>query len=180
MLTANFLSDFKRATESKWSNTSIDPAISGYQFKLGTRWNPGLSDELIARYEGVLGARFPGDFKAFLREMNGTDPSTLNVYSSTGHPHREWVGVYSYPRDLEIVKEMIEHIRSSRDDITRDLAEQGFELRAEASLVPIYGHRYVACVPNADSSVVLSIVVHDTDAIVYGNSLEEYLEREFL
>ncbi|HXM13663.1 MAG TPA: SMI1/KNR4 family protein [Candidatus Eremiobacteraceae bacterium] len=180
MITAGFLAEFKRATEAKSKNKSIDPAISGFQIRPEARWNPGLSEELIAEYQAVLNVRFPNDFKALLREMNGTDLSRLNVYASTGHSHLEWVGVYSYPRDLKIVKDMIELIRSSRGDIARDLAEQGFELRAEANLVPIYEHRYVVCVPNADSSVVLSIVVHDTDAIVYGASLAEYLEREFL
>ena len=180
MLTEGFLPESKRATEEKWKNKSIDPTISGFQLKPGTRWNPGLSDELIASNEGALNVRFPRDFKTFLRELNGTDLATLNVYASTGHPHREWVGIYSYPRDIEIVKQLIERVRLNRANIARDLAEQGFELRTEADLVPIYGHRYVVCVPNADDSVVLSIVVNDTDAIVYGSSLREYLERELL
>jgi len=47
-------------------------------------------------------------------------------------------------------------------------------------LVPVFAHRYVVCSSNLDDSVVLSIVVHDTDAIVYANSLREYLEEEFL
>jgi len=46
--------------------------------------------------------------------------------------------------------------------------------------VPVFAHRYVVCSKNLNSSVVLSIVVHDTDAIVYGSSLREYLEKEFL
>jgi hypothetical protein len=180
MLTASFLSNFKSATEAKWSKKAIDPAIFGYQFKPGTLWNPGLSDELIAQYEGILNVQFPRDFKSLLREMNGTDLATLNVYGSTGHPHREWVGIYSFPRDIEIVKSLIERLRLHRLGIARDLAEQGFELLTEADLVPIYSHRYLVCVPNAEDSVVLSIVVEDTDAIVYGKSLREYLEREFL
>jgi len=47
-------------------------------------------------------------------------------------------------------------------------------------LVPIYGHRYIVCTSNLNSSIVLSIVLIDTDAIVYGNSLREYLHKEFL
>jgi len=135
---------------------------------------------MIAEYEGVLRVRFPHDFKAFLREMNGTDLATLNVYGYCGEPHREGVGVYSYPRDIELVKQRIEDIRKNRVEIAVDLAEQDFELPAEASLVPIFGHRYVVCASNRVSSVVLSIVVNDTDAIVYAGSLKEYLEKEFL
>jgi hypothetical protein len=112
--------------------------------------------------------------------MNGTDLPTLNVYGSCGEPPLESVGVYSYPRDIEAVKERIEHIRASRAEIAADLAGQGFELPAEASLVPVFTHRYVVCTSDLNSSVVLSIVTHATDAIVYGDSLREYLEKEFL
>jgi hypothetical protein len=180
MLSRDFLAALKRATVEKWSQQSIDPTVYGFQFQHGTRWNPGLADDKIAEYENDLGVRFPDDFGVFLREMNGTDLPTLNIYGYCGEPPRTSVGVYSYPRDLEIVKQRIEDLRESWDEIVRDLAEQGFNLPAEAKLVPIYAHRYVVCTSNLDCSVVLSIVVHSTDAIVYGKSLEEYLEREFL
>jgi len=180
MLTDDFLSDFKRATEAGWSERSVNPTLYGFQFQRGTRWNAGLPDEQISEYEQALEVRFPHDFKSFLREMNGTGLPTLNIYGNCGEPHRQAVGVYSYPRDLEIVKQLMKEMRASHEEIAIDLAEQGVELPAEASLVPIYGHRYVVCTSNLNSSVVLSVVLKDTDAIVYGNSLREYLEREFL
>jgi hypothetical protein len=179
MLDGDFLAAFKRATEARWLEAAIDPTQYGFQFQRDTRWNEGLSDEQIAEYEAALSARFPCDFRAFLGEMNGTDLATLNIYGSCGEPHRQSVGVYAYPRDVEIVKERIEDVRLNRNEIAFDLAGQGFELSAEASLVPIYDHRYLVCTPNLNSSVVLS-VVKDVDAIVYADSLREYLEREFL
>lgn len=73
MLSCDFLTEFKRATEQKWSLQSINPAVYGFQFQHGTCWNRGLPDDKIAEYENVLGVRFPFDFRAFLRVMNGTD-----------------------------------------------------------------------------------------------------------
>ena len=178
MLSSDFLDKFKQATEKKWRQQSIDPTVYGFQFRPGTRWNPGLPEDKVVEFENVLGVRFPYDFKAFLRVMNGTDIPTLNVYGSSGEPARESVGVYSYPRDVEIIQQRINDVRSFRHKAGVTLAEQGFELAAEASLVPIYGHRYVVCVADLSSSAVVSI--EGTDAIVYGNSLKEYLEREFL
>jgi hypothetical protein len=180
MITGDFLIEFKRTTEARWSEISFNPSVYGFQFQRGTCWNAGLPDEKIAEYESVLRVRFPNDFKAFLREMNGTDLATVNIYGSCGQPPRQSVGIYSYPRDIDIVKQRIEDIRVSRNEIAIDLAGQGFELLTEANLVPIYSHRYVVCTSNLDSSPVLSIVVKDTDAIVYGSSLREYLEKEFL
>jgi hypothetical protein len=78
------------------------------------------------------------------------------------------------------VEQRIEDVRESRNEIAADLREQGFDLSGQANLVPIFAHRYVVCTSNLDFSAVLSIAVHDVDAIVYGNSLQEYLEREFL
>jgi len=141
---------------------------------------PGLSEEQIAGYEDVLGAKFPNDFRTFLGAMNGTDLPTLNVYASSGVPPRQSPGVYSYPRDLEVVKQLIEVVQENRDDVTLDLATQGFHLPAQAVLVPVYGHRYVVCTRKLNTSAVLSVIVDDVDAIVFANSLREYLTEEFL
>ena len=180
MLSRDFLLEFKKTTELNWSQQSINPAVYGFQFQRGTRWNPGLSNAEIAEYENVLGVQFPLDFRAFLEVMNGTDIPTLNVYGYCGESHRTAVGVYSYPRDLKLLEQRMEDVRESRNEIAADLREQGFALSAQAGLAPIFGNRYVVCTSNPNCSVVLSIVVHDVDAIVYGNSLQEYLEREFL
>jgi len=45
--------------------------------------------------------------------------------------------------------------------------------------MPIYAHRYIVCAPDLAGSAVLSIS-DGADAIVYGSSLLEYLEGEFL
>jgi hypothetical protein len=179
MLTTSFLSKFKRSTEERWSKRSVDPTIYGFQFQRGTRWNPGLSDEEIAEYAYVLSLAFPHDFKVFLRAMNGTDMPTVNIYGSAGEPPRQSVGVYSYPRDIEIVRRLTVETAKDRSKVGAAMSEQAFDLPLEAILLPIYGHRYLVCTSDLESSVVLSIGDHN-DAIVYGNSLKEYLEREFL
>ena len=76
MLSVDFLAEFKRATEARWRKRSIDPTLYGFQFQRGTSWNEGLSDGMVKDYERILGVRFPHDFTAFLREMNGTDLAT--------------------------------------------------------------------------------------------------------
>jgi hypothetical protein len=179
MLERDFLAEFRRATEARWSKRSINPSLYGFQFQRGTRWNPGLSDAQVAEYGRALAVIFPHDFSAFLRAMNGTDMPTLNIYGYCGELERESVGVYSYPRDIEIVKRLMVDLHKERAILTVTMMEQGFDLPPETGLVPIYGHRYLACTSNLESSVVLSIDGGD-DAIVYGISLKDYLEREFL
>ena len=165
MLSSDFLIEFKCATERQWSGRSIDPTVYGFQFQQGTRWNPGLSDEEIAKYEGILIVRFPHDFKVLLRAMNGTDIPTLNIYGYCGEAPRQSIGVYSYPRDLEIVRKRITEVGEYRTALVATLAEQGFDLPAEAKLIPLYAHRCVVCTSDLVSSVVLSIADGE-DAIV--------------
>ena len=70
-------------------------------------------------------------------------------------------------------------VHEERAKLTTTMMEQGFDLPPETRLLPIYDHRYLACASNLESSVVLSIDGGD-DVLVYGNSLKEYLEKEFL
>jgi hypothetical protein len=51
MIDRQFLSEFKRLTESRWQQAAIDPHIYGFQFQPGTKWNPGLPPEAIDAYE---------------------------------------------------------------------------------------------------------------------------------
>lgn len=179
MLSENFLAELKRTTEAKWCEQTLNPNLVGFQFQRGTRWKPGLPEKTIAEYENYLSIRFPNDFRAFLRVMNGTDLPTLNIYGSCGETPRESIGVYSYPRDIKIVEQRIEDIHTWRPELERTMAEQSFQLRSDAALMPIYIHRYVVCGSDLGESPVLSI--HGaTDAIVYGHSLGEYLEKEFV
>ena len=80
MLNEDFLIEFKRITEAKWRAAKINPAVYGFQFQQGTRWNEGLTDDLIAEYQSVLEVSFPDDLKACLRVLNGTDVPTLNTF----------------------------------------------------------------------------------------------------
>ena len=172
----DFFIEFKKLTEEYWKHIKNNPMIFGFQFQAGTRWNPGLSDIEIAEYEKELEVQFPYDYKQMLHFMNGTNFPTLNNYGSSGHPHTTSVGFYSYPRDIDIVKEYIGYVEMDREEINLVLKEDGYELDPEAKLVPIYGHRYVVCSSDLSKSTVLSI--EGTDAIVYGDSLENYLLNE--
>jgi len=54
MLSSDFLSNFKRTTESIWSKREINPVAYGFQFQCGTRWNPELTEEKIAEYQKAI------------------------------------------------------------------------------------------------------------------------------
>jgi hypothetical protein len=179
MLEIDSVLAFKSASEEKWRTTSIKDTVWGFQIQAQTRWNPGLTDEAIRQYEDALDASFHQDFKTFLKCMNGTDIPAIDVRGSSGEPPRFAPGFYSYPRDLKLIKNRIEAASADKAQLTLTLEENGFHLPENAKLIPVYGHRYLVCSPNIDGSPVLSIW-DASDAIVYGKSLLEYLEREVL
>jgi hypothetical protein len=178
MLDNEFLIRFKEKTEATWRRTPISGNIYGFQFQAGTRWNPGLSADEIEAYQGAVKIQFPNDLKIFFAAMNGTDLATVNIYGNSGTPAQKGMGVYSYPRDLEIVKIRIADVDNTRQEILQTLAEQGCELASGFQLMPIFSHRYVVCTSDLSHSSVLSI--NGNDAIVYANSLKDYLDKEFL
>jgi hypothetical protein len=171
-------SHLSQLQKKKWRNTSIK-GTWGFQIQAQTRWNPGLTDKTVMQYEVAVGASFPPDFKTFLRCMNGTDIPAIDVRGSSGEPPRFAPGFYSYPRDLELIKKRIESVSTDKPQLSATLEEQGFHLPDDAKLIPIYSHRYLVCSPSIDSGPVLSIW-DASDAIVYGRSLLEYLEKEVL
>lgn len=177
MIDKNFLLNFKRSTEHKWRNKKLKMGIYGFQIQRGTRWNPGLSDKEINQYEKDLGFPFSPELRTLLQVMNGTDLPTLNVYGSCGEPYRTSVGVYAYPRDLSHVLARIRTLKEVWKDTGDLLSEVGL-YAASCQLYPIFVHRFVACDPSLPGSPVLS--VHGTDAILYSESLRDYLEKEFL
>ena len=174
-----FLTEFKSETEAKWRSREINPAVYGFQIQPDTKWNPGLSLDEIAQYEKFIGTQFPDDFRLMLQNINGTDLPNLNVYGNSGEPYQTAISLYAFPRDRQLIGDRIQYTNDDRSEIAEVLLEyEDFKLSTEAALVPIYGHRYLACESDRTKSRVLSIV--GTDVITYGPCLKDYLTREFL
>jgi hypothetical protein len=173
-----FIKGLKSQTEELWKSKKINSAIYGFQIQPGTCWRPGLSETEIDGFQRDLRVEFSRPLKIVLRHINGTDTPNLNVYGNSGESHRTRISAYSYPADLDLVKELIAGVEGQRADIKGTLLEQGFDLKDNVSLVPFYLHRYVVCSQSEENSPVLSIT--GTDAIVYAPTLRRYLEVEFL
>ncbi len=163
----NFFLQLKLKSEKLWSSKVINPKIYGFQIQKRTRWRPGIKLEEIKLYESEIGFEFPQIYKDFLMTMNGTDTPTVNVYGESGTPYVYGPGYYSYPQDLELVKDRIEWICES------------FKIKKEEMdgvqipfILPIVSHRFLI-IPNKIKFPVLSM--HGNDVIIYSSSLKEFL-----
>jgi hypothetical protein len=62
-------------------------------------------------------------------------------------------------------------------DLDAAIAIAREQIAQAPTLIPIYGHRYIADEPAESGNPVFS--VYQTDIILYGSDLQDYLEREF-
>lgn len=177
MLTEQFIADFKARTEASWRLHELDPEIHGFQIQRGTRWNPGLSEDQIKRYEHDLGFAFPPALRLFLAHLNGTDIPTLNVYGHSGEPHRTRPGIYAWPRDLATVKESLRWVREDWKDYESVLASVGLGGK-KADLFPFFHDNCIVCGPDFPEMPVITIDQHY--AVLYDGGFGDYLERRFL
>jgi hypothetical protein len=160
----------KMSSEEHWDSIEINRGIFGFQIQKGTKWLPGLSDEEITEYEREIGFSFPDIYKLYLRHMNGTDKPTINVYGERGEPYRYASGYYSYPRDLDAVKDTIKWIH---DDfgVTPDFIEEHKIPR----IMPIVSHRCLVIDRCAENPV---LSMYGRDSIFYASSLESFLVND--
>jgi hypothetical protein len=139
-------------------------------------WEPGYSQSELDRAQERFGLAFPPDLVALLRE--GRLPN--------GH---DWAG------EDEPIRQMLAW---PLQGILFDVEQAGLwwpewgerpageAERAEAvtaavtaapRLIPIFGHRFIPEEPHAPGNPVFS--VYQSDIILYGTNLENYLENEF-
>jgi hypothetical protein len=134
-----------------WISININPKVYGFQIQKNTKWNPGLSNSDIEKFEKDLGFNFPEIYKLFLKTMNGTDKPAY----------------YSYPRDLETIQEMIEWICESFEIKVKDMDGDKIPF-----IIPITQHRFLIS-DKTKRNPVLSM--YGQDVIIYASSLKTFL-----
>jgi len=159
-------------SEHFWTQAPINSTIYGFQIQAGTRWLPGLTEGEIARFEADLGFSFPSIYRLFLKHMNGTDKMAVNVYGESGHPYGYAPAYYSYPRDLDVIKDYIRWIYEEFN-VTTEIVDQ----QHIPHIIPITGHRFLI-VDRCKTHPMLSMYGRDT--IIYAPSLQAFLVNDIL
>lgn len=161
---------FKVTSEHHWIQAPIHSNIYGLQIQAGTRWLPGLTESEITRFEAELGFSFPSIYRLFLKHMNGTDKMAVNVYGETGQPYTYTPAYYSYPRDINRVKQSIDWIYEEFK-----VTPEGVDRQDIPHIIPITGHRFLIA-DRCESHPVLSMYGRDT--IIYAPSLQAFLVND--
>jgi hypothetical protein len=200
----SFIAWFRAKSERMWSSTAAPTfdeleakGVSGLLWDRGTRWTNGLSDREIDLAEARWSLRFPPDFRLFLRLLHVPDRPMIGrgFVGSTAVPIRG-PSFYDWREQSDAIRRALDW---PADGLVHDVEHNDLWLRewgprpssaiarrarvreavaAAPRLIPILGHRYLVAEPSRAGNPVLS--VYQSDIIVYGNDLRDYLLRDVL
>lgn len=156
----------KELSERVWGNIEVKRGIYSFQTQKEMKWLEGLAEKEIADYESELGFAFPEIYKFYLRNMKGTDKPAINNYGDS-EVVASISDYYSFPRDLEIVKDRIKWIY---DEFFVD--EEEIRREKIPHIIPIVSHRFLIA-DNCAENPVLSI--YGRDVITYAPNLQKFL-----
>ena len=160
----------KQESEEFWKSIRLKDDIYGYQIQAGTRWNEGLTEDEITRFERIIGFKFPSLYKLFLKTMNGTDKEAINIYANSGEPVRYHVDYYAYPKDLPAIRDKITWIYESCH-----VTHANIEAEQIPRIMPIVFHRFLV-IDRCTSNPVLSM--YGNDIIPYASNLITFLVND--
>ncbi|MFD8826852.1 hypothetical protein ACFV1C_31425 [Streptomyces sp. NPDC059605] len=166
-------------------NASSTPRLTpdtarALQGVLRTRIGPGLTERELDAVEARFGFTFSADHRVFLAAGLPHGSSRWPDWRN-GDPE-ELAGRLAQP--VEGVLFDVEHNAfwhpawpSRPAEKSEALRVARTELENVPQLVPVYGHRYLPGTAGEYGHPVLS--VHQTDIILYGNDLADYIQYEF-
>ncbi|NNE86834.1 MAG: SMI1/KNR4 family protein [Silicimonas sp.] len=199
-----YFAQFRALSETYWSShvergleEFRDRGIGGATWASGTRWKPGLPQVEIDRIEAEFGAKFPGEYRAFLATLNAPDrPAHWYLYQGSviepapdGNIFCDWTEDFADARRAErkLISGIlfdVEHGAIWQDEWgirPRDHSELAAHITSlvenAPKLVPLHSHRFLVAGLDLEPAPVLSIM--QSDVIYYAESIEHCLAADF-
>jgi hypothetical protein len=152
---------------------------AGYLIFHHIEFDAGLTDAEVIAAESRFGFQFPPDLREFLQTGLPRGPKFPDWRSGDEAELRDWL---DQPRqgvlfDVERNGFWLEEWGPRPDSLGEALRVAGELVAAAPQLIPIYVHRMMPDEPHLPGNPVFS--VHQTDIIVYGVDLPNYLHIEF-
>ena len=167
--TIYYFQTIKNLSEQYWSVTQPNKNIYGFQIQENTIWNPGLSDADLQEFQDAIGFTFPEPLKNFYKVMNGLSKPGINLYGSDGTKPILNPVFYSYPKDLEEIKNLIKWIYDANLVLENDLSELNI-----SRIFPVCWHRFVLI--DVSGNPILSM--YGDDIIYWSDNLCKLLANE--
>jgi hypothetical protein len=146
----------------------------------GITFDAGLTDAEVAEVETRFGFRFPPDLRTFLQSALPRGARFPDWRAGDEAALQDWLDL---PRqgvlfDIECNRFWLDEWGPRPETLVEAKRVAGRLLDAAPRLIPVYQHRMMPDQPYLPGNPVFS--VHQTDIIVYGTDLRDYLAHEFL
>lgn len=162
----HFFETVKSLSNTYWADTDINKGVYGFQIQKDSKWRGGLSDNEITNFENELGYKFPTSLRNFYKTMNGLDKTGINIFGNSGHEFSYRPIYYSYPDDLQIIKDNIEWIYKAKNLTTDKLLQDGI-----SRIFPVCRHRFVLI----DDSKQRVLSMYDNDIVAWSDSISKLI-----
>src|SRR5262245_44759488 len=145
----------------------------------GIQIEPGLRDEELARVEAMLSCRFPPDLCALLRAGLPVSKGFPDWRSGSNEDLRWLIDgpADGIAFDVEVNAYWRDDWGARPADPEQAVAYARAQIAKAPALLPIFGHRFIPVEPGEAGNPVFSVA--QTDVIVYGNDLADFLAVEF-
>ena len=164
----DFFETVKRLSEKYWATTDINKELYGFQVQRNTKWKDGLNDNQLDDFEKSLNITFPVGLRNFYKTMNGLDKPGINVYGNDGTEHSISPVYYSYPDDIELIKDKIEWILESNN-----LTNERLNIDNIPKIFPVTGHRFLIL---DDNKQILSM--YGDDIVYWAENISKLIANE--
>jgi len=165
----SFFETIKRESEKFWADTLPNKGIYGFQIQQDSKWRSGLSDTELQEFENAVGFSFPTLLRNYYKTMNGLTKPGINLYGNSGTPPAFCSVFYSYPDDLQLIKENIDWNYEAMSVKKEDLEGLGV-----SRIFPVFQHRFMLI--DTPSNPILSM--YGDDIIYYAENLSKLLANE--
>ncbi len=163
-----YFEKIKILSEKYWQETNINENLSGFQVQKESKWKDGLSENQLVDFQVKLNIEFPNELKNFYRTMNGLDKKGINVFGKNCFTPSLQPIYYSFPEDLELIKDKIEYVYKSNG-----LSNEVVETERIPKIFPITGHRFLIIDENTQ---ILSMF--SDDIVFWSESISKLVANE--
>lgn len=174
------IKDIKYKAEKKFKRIELRDDVYGFQILPDAKFLKGISRKEIDELQLLFGFDFPWEYREMLLTFSNIDTNliSINPEDKSDIEYASEKFFYQYPEDYKKSRLLINEINKNKFEAELALTEAGFDITKIVGYIPMYSHRALVVFEDKYLSPVISVM--QSDIIMFGNNLREYLKNELL
>ncbi|MFB3388080.1 hypothetical protein [Flavobacterium sp. LAR06] len=166
--------------EKKFKKIQLRDDVWGFQIQPNTKFIKGISRKEIDQLQILFGFDFPWEYREMLLIFSNIETNliSINPEDKLDIKYARENFFHQYPEDFEKLRGFIDQINENKFEAELVLTEAGFDVSKIVGYIPMHNHRALVVFEDKYLSPVISAM--QSDIIMFGNNLREYLKNELL